>query len=83
MIRKNSLGDITLHDYISGNYCVVLFHPADYTPVSTSEIGKIAADKAKFSCLGAKLLSLSVDTVESHMGWIQDIKDYSKLNGKC
>ena len=77
------LGDIILHDFISNNYCVLLFHPADYTPVSTSELGRIAADETKFNHLGTKLLSLSVDTVESHMGWIQDIKDYSKLNGKA
>jgi alkyl hydroperoxide reductase subunit AhpC len=58
---------------IAGVYC--FSHPADYTPVCTTELGRTAALKGEFEKRNVKVLALSVDSAESHKGWISDINE--------
>ena len=68
-------GRIKFHDWI-GDYWVVLFsHPKDFTPVCTTELGYMARIKPEFDKRGVKIVGLSVDPVDRHSKWAQDIKE--------
>ena len=54
-------------------------HPADYTPVCTTELGRVEQLSSEFAKRGMKLIALSCDSVEDHKGWIEDIKAYNGL----
>ncbi len=73
--QKSSEGEIRFHDYINGSWAVLFSHPADFTPVCTTELGRVATLKPEFEKRGAKVLALSVDTEEAHRGWIPDINE--------
>jgi alkyl hydroperoxide reductase subunit AhpC len=76
--QDSSIGKIRFHDW-GGNSWVVLFsHPADFTPVCTTELGLTAKLKPEFDKRNVKALALSVDAAESHMGWIRDIEETQK-----
>ncbi|KAK3320360.1 thioredoxin-like protein [Cercophora scortea] len=68
-------GPIDLHEYIGDNWVVFFSHPEDYTPVCTTELGEMARLEPEFAKRGVKLLGLSANTLGSHEGWIQDIKE--------
>jgi alkyl hydroperoxide reductase subunit AhpC len=72
---KTSIGEIDFYDYLGNNWGVLFSHPADYTPVCTTELGKTALLKSEFEKRGVKVLALSVDGVESHKSWINDINE--------
>jgi alkyl hydroperoxide reductase subunit AhpC len=72
---KTSQGEINLYEYLGDGWGVLFSHPADYTPVCTTELGKTASLKDEFAKRNVKVLALSVDSVESHKGWIQDINE--------
>ena len=73
-------GDIDFYDW-AGNHWVVLYsHPSDYTPVCTTELGRTAQLKEQFEQRNAKVIALSVDDLESHMGWVKDIEETPKLH---
>jgi thioredoxin-dependent peroxiredoxin len=72
---KTSQGEIDLYEYLGDNWGVLFSHPADYTPVCTTELGKTASLKEEFAKRNVKVLALSVDSVESHKGWINDINE--------
>src|ERR1700744_1056878 len=72
---QTSLGEINLYDYLGDGWGVLFSHPGDYTPVCTTELGKTAALKDEFAKRNVKVLALSVDSVESHDGWIKDINE--------
>ncbi|NEP17340.1 MAG: peroxiredoxin [Leptolyngbya sp. SIO4C1] len=73
--QQTTEGEIDFYAW-AGNHWVVLFsHPADYTPVCTTELGSVAKLKPAFAKRDAKVIALSVDGVESHRGWIQDINE--------
>jgi len=68
-------GPVSFHDWI-GNHWVVLFsHPADYTPVCTTELAAVAAIKDEFTARGVKVIALSVDPLADHNGWLKDIEE--------
>uniref|UniRef100_A0A7S0YJ62 Thioredoxin domain-containing protein n=1 Tax=Hemiselmis tepida TaxID=464990 RepID=A0A7S0YJ62_9CRYP len=67
-------GPIKFHEYIEGSWTVLLSHPADYTPVCTTELGYMNKILPEFKKRGCKVLALSCDDVESHKGWITDIE---------
>src|SRR4026208_2262361 len=68
-------GQIKFHDYIGGSWAVLVSHPKDFTPVCTTELGYMAKIKHEFDKRGVKLIGISVDSVEDHKRWKNDIKD--------
>ena len=70
-----SIGEIDFYDYLGDSWGVLFSHPADYTPVCTTELGRTASLKKEFNQRNVKVLALSVDGVESHLGWINDINE--------
>ena len=72
---KTSKGEIDFYEYLGNSWGVLFSHPADYTPVCTTELGKTASLKDEFDKRNAKVIALSVDSVESHKGWINDINE--------
>lgn len=69
----SSIGTLNLYDFLGDSWGVLFSHPADYTPVCTTELGKTAKLAQEFAARNTKVLALSVDGVESHKGWIEDI----------
>ncbi|XP_027166879.1 1-Cys peroxiredoxin isoform X1 [Coffea eugenioides] len=70
-------GRIKLHDYVDDSYTIIFSHPADFTPVCTTELGMMAVYADKFEKMGVKLLGLSGDDVQSHQEWVKDIEAYN------
>lgn len=68
-------GRIRLHDYIGNSWVVFFSHPKDFTPVCTTELGRMAHLKPEFDKRNTKLLGLSVDAVTNHAKWAIDIKE--------
>ena len=73
--QASSQGEISFYDWAGDSWVVLFSHPADYTPVCTTELGTVAGLKPEFDKRNVKILALSVDGVESHNGWIQDINE--------
>ena len=73
--QKTSEGEIDFYSWAGYSWVVLFSHPADYTPVCTTELGEVAKLKPEFDKRGAKVIALSVDGVESHQGWIGDINE--------
>ncbi len=67
-------GPISFHEWIGEGYAVLFYHPKDFTPVCTTELGAMAGLEAEFAARGAKLIGISVDPVESHHKWKSDIE---------
>ncbi|WP_298740915.1 peroxiredoxin [uncultured Chitinophaga sp.] len=72
---KTTQGDIDFYEYLGNGWGVLFSHPADYTPVCTTELGKTALLKDEFAKRNVKVLALSVDPLEKHLGWINDINE--------
>ncbi len=72
---KTTIGDIDFYDYIDGKWAVLYSHPADFTPVCTTELGMTAKLKEEFEKRNVKVLALSVDSVPEHLEWIKDINE--------
>jgi alkyl hydroperoxide reductase subunit AhpC len=68
-------GPIRFHDWVGDNWAVLFSHPKDFTPVCTTELGYMARIKPEFDKRGVKIIGLSVDPVENHSKWAQDIKE--------
>ena len=71
--QASSEGEIDFYQFLGDSWGVLFSHPADYTPVCTTELGFTAKLKDEFEKRGVKAIALSVDDVESHQGWIKDI----------
>jgi thioredoxin-dependent peroxiredoxin len=72
---QTSLGEIDFYEYAGDSWVVLFSHPADYTPVCTTELGRTASLKDEFEKRNVKVIALSVDPVDKHHGWIQDINE--------
>lgn len=73
--QASSEGEIDFYQFLGDSWGVLFSHPADYTPVCTTELGFTAKLKDEFEKRGVKAIALSVDDVESHQGWIKDINE--------
>ena len=71
----SSEGTIEFHKYLGDGWGVLFSHPKDYTPVCTTELGRVASLKSEFDKRNVKVIALSVDPVDSHKGWINDINE--------
>ncbi|MDQ0592847.1 alkyl hydroperoxide reductase subunit AhpC [Chryseobacterium ginsenosidimutans] len=72
---ETSAGDIDFYDYLGDAWGILFSHPADYTPVCTTELGYTSKLKSEFEKRGTKVIALSVDGVEDHQNWIKDINE--------
>jgi thioredoxin-dependent peroxiredoxin len=72
---ESTQGTIQFHKVIEGSWAVLFSHPKDYTPVCTTELGRVAILKQEFDKRGVKVFALSVDKVDDHKGWIKDIDE--------
>ncbi|MDH1056604.1 peroxiredoxin [Aquipseudomonas alcaligenes] len=73
--QDSSEGRIRFHDWLGDSWGVLFSHPADFTPVCTTELGFTAKLKDDFAQRGVKVIALSVDPVDSHLKWINDINE--------
>lgn len=76
---KTSEGDVSFHDWIGDGWAVLFSHPKDFTPVCTTELGSLAKMKSEFEKRNVKVMGLSVDSVEDHIKWLDDIKDVTGI----
>ncbi|WP_149275168.1 peroxiredoxin [Pareuzebyella sediminis] len=72
---ESSMGTINLYDYLGDSWGILFSHPADFTPVCTTELGTAAKFKDEFDKRNVKMLALSVDGAASHVEWIKDINE--------
>ncbi len=72
---ETTQGTIRFHEWIANSWCVLFSHPKNFTPVCTTELGRLAKLKPEFEKRGVKVIGLSVDPLSAHQGWIQDINE--------
>jgi alkyl hydroperoxide reductase subunit AhpC len=79
---ESTEGSISFHDFLGDSWGVLFSHPADFTPVCTTELGRVAALKSEFEKRNTKVVGLSVDPLDKHREWSDDIEDVTgqKLN---
>ena len=70
-------GEIRFHDWIGDGYAILFSHPKDFTPVCTTELGMMAGMADEFAKRNAKIIGISVDPVDDHLRWKDDIKSYT------
>ena len=73
--QESTDGSIDLYDYLGDSWGILFSHPADYTPVCTTELGAVAGLKDQFAKRNTKVVGLSVDELSSHAGWVKDIEE--------
>jgi thioredoxin-dependent peroxiredoxin len=74
-LQDSHLGPIHFHEWAGSSWVVLFSHPADFTPVCTTELGMVAKLEPAFEKRGCKVLALSVDPVDAHVRWIKDIEE--------
>ena len=74
---ETTLGRINFHEFLDKSWGVLFSHPADFTPVCTTELAKVATMKQEFESRNVKVAAYSCDSVESHVKWIADIEKYA------
>jgi thioredoxin-dependent peroxiredoxin len=72
-------GEINFYDWLGDGWGILFSHPADFTPVCTTELGTVARIKNEFDKRDTKIIAISVDSLESHQGWIKDIEETQKV----
>lgn len=73
--QQSTEGEIQFHQWAGDSWVVLFSHPADFTPVCTTELGKTAALSGEFAKRGVKPIAVSVDSLESHAKWVPDINE--------
>lgn len=77
---KTTAGDIDFYEFLGNGWGILFSHPADYTPVCTTELGKTALLQEEFANRNVKVLAVSVDPLDKHLGWINDINETQNCN---
>jgi len=77
---KTTAGDIDFYEYLGDGWGILFSHPADYTPVCTTELGKTALLNEEFRKRNVKVLAVSVDPLDKHFGWVNDINETQNCN---
>ena len=77
---QTTVGEINLYEYLGNSWGILFSHPADFTPVCTTELGKTALLKHEFAKRNVKVLAVSVDPLEKHFGWVNDINETQKCD---
>jgi thioredoxin-dependent peroxiredoxin len=72
---KTTAGDLDFYEYLGSGWGVLFSHPADFTPVCTTELGRTASLQDEFTKRNVKVLAVSVDPLDKHLGWIKDINE--------
>ncbi len=72
---QTTAGEIDFYEYLGDGWGILFSHPADYTPVCTTELGKTAALQEQFHQRNTKVLAVSVDALDRHAGWVSDINE--------
>jgi alkyl hydroperoxide reductase subunit AhpC len=72
---KTTAGDLDFYEYLGNGWGVLFSHPADFTPVCTTELGKTASLQDEFTKRNVKVLAVSVDPLDKHIGWVKDINE--------
>ncbi len=72
---RTTMGEVKFHEWLGDSWGILFSHPADYTPVCTTELGVVAMLKNEFEKRNVKRIAVSVDGLESHKGWIKDINE--------
>ena len=76
--QDSSVGKLKFHEWAGNSWVVLFSHPADFTPVCTTELGLTARLKPEFDKRNVKAIALSVDGTDSHLQWIKDIEETQK-----
>jgi thioredoxin-dependent peroxiredoxin len=77
---QTTAGEIDFYEYLGDGWGILFSHPADYTPVCTTELGRTAALQDEFAKRNTKVLAVSVDPLDKHFGWVNDINETQKVN---
>jgi alkyl hydroperoxide reductase subunit AhpC len=77
---ESTLGHISFHEWIGDSWALFFSHPADFTPVCTTELGKTALLNGEFTKRGVKAIAISVDSLESHNKWVPDIEEVNSVH---
>ncbi|MER3498076.1 MAG: peroxidase [Chitinophagaceae bacterium] len=77
---QTTAGEIDFYEYLGDSWGILFSHPADYTPVCTTELGKTALLKEEFAKRNVKVLAVSVDPLDKHIGWVNDINETQNCN---
>jgi thioredoxin-dependent peroxiredoxin len=77
---QTTAGEIDFYEYLGNSWGILFSHPADYTPVCTTELGKTALLKDEFAKRNVKVLAVSVDPLDRHAGWVNDINETQNVD---
>lgn len=79
-VQESTQGTIRFHEWAGDSWVVLFSHPADFTPVCTTELGRTAALSGEFAKRGVKPIAVSVDPLDSHHGWVKDINETQSVD---